>query len=157
MRCISTIDVQTRLDAQELLNRFCHAIDHQDRAAWLSLFAPGARYDSGYLGSFATEEEIGSIPALVGTKGRGTWRHHFTNLILDRMNDRRHLIGKAFLTTRDCGQIGEPVRFSDCTIELKLGRHWQILRFKATLVGPNPPEDRIADPVSPAAAANAYA
>ncbi|MEZ0495442.1 nuclear transport factor 2 family protein [Sphingomonas sp. IW22] len=130
---VSSVDPATKLEVHELLSRYCWAIDHRDATEWEQVFTIDARYRTGTSGELDGREAIMEVPAMLHAKGGGNWRHHFTNIIVDRAETGRELRVRAFLTVRDC-QDGAPVASADCVIVARRTDHWRIADFEATSV-----------------------
>lgn len=137
MGMISTVALQTKMDVQELLSRFCHYIDHGNAAEWSRLFTLDGTLDVAPLGVFTGREDIETVPALVHQKGGGLWRHHLSNVMFDRTADPRELEIRAYCLTTDWGKGGALAHCFDFHAVLRNRCHWQIAHLVMTPVDPS--------------------
>lgn len=137
MGCISTVDLQTKVDVQELLSRFCHFLDHDRSAEWARLFTADCRIDIGPLGTFRGREAVSALPAMVTECGGGLWRHHLTNVMLERTGTARELDLNAYCLITDWGDQGRMVACSDFHARLENRCHWQIADLTMRPLGMN--------------------
>jgi hypothetical protein len=126
MGVLSTLDVQTRLDVHELVNRYCHLIDHGDGVAFTELFTADAVFEFQDDVKLVGRAEIARVPALVQGLGSGNWRHQVTNLVIDRTGHPRQLEVSAYVMVIDWSNGGALTCFSEYKIELRKTCHWQI-------------------------------
>lgn len=125
MGCISTVDLQTKMDVQELLSRFCHYLDQNKGSEWAKLFTRSASVDGCPFGVFNGHEEIATIPQYVAEKGAGFLRHHLSNVMFERTANHRELIIKAYCMVTDWSNNGAIVRCFDFEAVLQNKCHWQ--------------------------------
>ncbi|HTG38270.1 nuclear transport factor 2 family protein [Sphingomonas sp.] len=130
---VSSVDPATKLEVHELLSRYCWAVDHRDSGEWEQVFTIDARYRTASSGVLDGRAAIMAVPDTLHDKSGGNWRHHFTNIIVDRSESGRELRVRAFLTIRDC-QDGAPVASADCVILARRTDHWRIADFEAASV-----------------------
>ena len=130
---LSSVDPVTKLELHEVLSRFCWALDHDDRAEWEQLFTIDARYAKSGMDPIEGRAGIMRVPAEMRARSGGNWRHHFTNIIVDRAPSGRELKVRAFLTVRDCMDCA-PVASADVIILARRTDHWRIASFEAVSV-----------------------
>lgn len=130
----SAIELKTRLEIQDLLNRFCHALQHCDLEIWDSIFSRTATFSSSILGDFQDRAEIRTIPEQVRALGGGSWRFHLFNTVLLPGENRYALTVKLSLATFDCAATAAPQRIADCQFDLRCSTWWHIVRFDAACV-----------------------
>lgn len=135
MACISSVDLQTRLDVQELLSRWCHYLDHGQSQEWSRLFTLDSRVDAGPLGTFTGRDEIAQLPQRVADKGQGLWRHHLSNMMFERTGNLRELKVSAYCLTTDWSAGGALIQCSDFSAMLEYRCHWQIASMVTEPVG----------------------
>jgi hypothetical protein len=135
MGCISTVDLQTKMDIQELLSRFCHFLDHNNATEWARLFTADCRLNCGSMGRFDGRAAISTIPALVQEKGSGTLRHHLSNVMLDRTGNARELEMHAYCLVTDWSRQGAMVACFDFHARLQNRCHWQVAELSMNPVG----------------------
>jgi hypothetical protein len=129
----SSVDPTTKMELHELLSRWCWSIDHLDLEEWEQLFTIDARYTIPGMDPLEGREAILSVPQRMRDKSDGNWRHHFTNVIVDRAASGREMKLRAFLTIRDCLDA-TPVASADCVIVARRTDHWRIACFEAASV-----------------------
>lgn len=130
---LSSVDPVTKLELHEVLSRYCWAVDHDDAREWEQLFTIDARYAKSGMDPIEGRAGIMRIPGELRSKSGGNWRHHFTNIIVDRAASGREMKVRAFLTVRDCMDC-TPVASADCIILMRRTDHWRIARFEAVSV-----------------------
>lgn len=135
MGCISTVDLQTKMDIQELLSRYCHFIDHNNAIEWARLFTADCRMDCGSMGIFDGRAAIAGIPALVQAKGGGNLRHHLSNVMMERTANPRELDMHAYCLLTDWSRQGAMVACFDFHARLQNRCHWQIAELSMKPVG----------------------
>lgn len=135
MGCISTVDLQTKMEVQELVSRYCHFLDHNNAHEWARLFTADCRLDCGSLGDFEGRTAIVEIPALVYAKGAGNLRHHLSNVMMERTGNARELELHAYCLVTDWGQKGAMVACFDFHARLRNRCHWQIAELTMKPVG----------------------
>jgi hypothetical protein len=113
LSAFSAIDLQTRLEVQDLLSRFCHALDHNAVDRWAKLFTTDGYIDAPRLGCFKGREEIIKIPEMVHELGGGAWRHYLNNVYIERAEDNRDLKVEAYCMVSDWRKAGHVVRCWD--------------------------------------------
>jgi limonene-1,2-epoxide hydrolase len=133
MGSLSSVDPVTKLEIHELLSRFCWSLDHDDAEEWGQLYTSDATFSVPGIGEHHGREEILKVPAFFRQKSEGAWRHHFTNIIVDRAASGRELKVRALLTIRDCMDAA-PVASVDCVIIARRTDHWRIGSFEGTKV-----------------------
>lgn len=129
----SSVDPVTKLELHELLSRYCWAIDHCDADEWEQLFTVDARFAKPGMDAIEGRAGIMRVPDQIHARCGGNYRHHFTNIIVDRAASGRELKMRAFLTVRDCADC-TPVASADCVILVRRTDHWRIASFEATSV-----------------------
>jgi len=134
MGCISTVDLQTKMEVQELLSRFCHYLDHYKTTEWSQLFTTDAVIDGGHIGIYEGRAEIARIPERVNEIGGGFWRHHLSNVMFARTSEAKELEVKAYCLTTDWSQGGALVHGFDFQAILKHRCHWQFHNLVLTSV-----------------------
>lgn len=149
MGCISSVDLQTRLDVQELLSRWCHYLDHGQSQEWSRLFTLEGRVDAGMLGTFVGRDQISQLPERVAEKGGGLWRHHLSNIMFERTGSPRELEIRAYCLTTDWRAGGALVQGCDFTARLEKRCHWQIASMVTTPVGDTASPERLANLTPP--------
>jgi hypothetical protein len=88
------INHHTRLDAQDLISRYCAYLDSCDLSKWPDLFTPYATFeckDAAYHG----RAEIAQLPQLLRECSNGQVRHLITSLIVDPGETPRDLVVRA--------------------------------------------------------------
>lgn len=136
MGCISTIDLQTKMDVQELLSRFCYFLDHDKKLEWLRLFTLDAAIEMGPLGTFAGHTEIATVPGKVAERGNGLWRCVLTNVMFERTANIRELVVNACCMITDWSGGGTLAHCADFKATLQHRRYWQIDHLTMVPVGP---------------------
>lgn len=134
MSHFSAIDLQTRLEVQDLLSRFCHALDHNKVETWVRLFALEGYIDAPRLGCFSGREEIMKIPEMVRAQGGGAWRHYLNNMYIDHVEGSRDLRVEAYCMVSDWRQAGHVVRCWDFSARVGKRRDLKIISLKLTPV-----------------------
>lgn len=135
MTCISTIDLQTRLDVHELLARFSHFLDHGRGACWAELFTTDGVFECHAGERIEGMAALAELPGRVGALGGGNWRHIVTGIIVDRLPGRKDLVARAYGPVVDMGQAGALAAFYDYEFTLRLAARWRIKHAKVTQVG----------------------
>jgi hypothetical protein len=135
MACISTIDIQTRLDVQELLSHFSHFLDHNQGACWADLFTVDGMFECADGNRLRGTAALSTVPAMVNQRGRGAWRHLITAVVIKRVNTRKDLIVDAYGPVIDMNQNSAMAAFYDYSFTLKFGSSWRIARALANRVG----------------------
>jgi hypothetical protein len=130
---LSSVDPVTKLELHEVLSRYCWALDHHDTGEWEQLFTVDAHFAKCGMETIEGRAGIMRVPDDIRARGHGNWRHHFTNIIVDRAASGREMKVRAFLTVRDC-QDGAPVASADCVILMRRTDHWRIASFDAMSV-----------------------
>lgn len=133
MGSLSSVDPVTKLEIHELLSRYCWALDHDDAEEWGNLYTSDATFAVPGIGDYHGRSEILKVPEFFRKKSEGAWRHHFTNIIVDRAASGRELKVRALLTVRDC-MDATPVASIDCIILTRRTDHWRIAGFEGTKV-----------------------
>ena len=136
MGCISTIDLQTKMDVHELLSRFCYFLDHDKKLEWVRLFTPDAAIEMGPIGTFAGHAEIATVPGKVAERGNGMWRCVLTNIMFERTANLRELVVNACCMITDWSGRGVLAHCADFKATLQHRRYWQIDHLTMTPVGP---------------------
>ena len=134
----SAIEFHTRLEVQDLLNRFCYSLERCDRPVWHGVFTRNATFSSTWLGDFHNLDEIALIPALMHERGDGAWRFHMFNLVLFPGVNRSLLTAKACMAVFDGENQDKPPRLSDCSFKIRHAACWQITHVDATCVAKTP-------------------
>ncbi len=135
MACISTIDIQTRLDVQELLSHFSHFLDHNQGACWADLFTIDGVFECADGNRLRGCAELASVPAIVNERGGGVWRHLITAVVIKRVNTRKDLIVQAYGPVIDMNQHSAMAAFYDYSFTLKFTSSWHIAHALARRVG----------------------
>ncbi|MGV3770158.1 MAG: nuclear transport factor 2 family protein [Sphingobium phenoxybenzoativorans] len=135
MGCISTVDLQTKMEVQELVSRFCHFLDHNNAQEWTRLFTTDCHLDAGSVGIFNGRAAIIGIPELVYAKSAGNWRHHLSNVMIDRTGNARELEIHAYCLVTDWSKKGALISCYDFHARLQNRCHWQIADLKMRPVG----------------------
>lgn len=130
---LSSVDPVTKLELHEVLSRYCWALDHHDAGEWEQLFTVDARFAKCGMDTIEGRAGIMRVPDDIQARGHGNWRHHFTNIIVDRAASGREMKVRAFLTIRDC-RTGEPAASADCVILMRRTDHWRIASFEGVSV-----------------------
>lgn len=130
----SAIDLQTRLEVQDLLSRFCHALDRNLEKEWIELFPEDGLVVAPRFGSFSGRAEIARIPGLVREHGKGCWRHYLGNMYMDRASDRRDVLVEAYCTVSDWSGTGNVVRSWDLSARVGKRRGWKIISLRLSPV-----------------------
>ncbi|MDX3909828.1 MAG: nuclear transport factor 2 family protein [Sphingobium sp.] len=125
----SAIDLQTRLEVQDLLSRFCHALDRNMTKEWIELFPEDGCVEAPRFGTFCGRAEIARLPDLVREHGKGCWRHYLNNMYMDRMPDSRDLQVEAYCTVSDWSKKGNVVRSWDFSARVGKRRGWKIVNL----------------------------
>jgi hypothetical protein len=113
MACISTMDVQTRIDLHELLSRFCLRLDGRDNCCWSTLFCTDAVVQWGNAPRMTGREEIA---AGIGRMGHPGQRHLFSSVVFDRTSSPREILCTASCLVSDWAAAGALSDFLDCSI-----------------------------------------
>lgn len=130
----SAIDLQTRLEVQDLLSRFCHSLDRNLTKEWIDLFPEGAYVEAPRFGKFTGRTEIAKIPGLVRENGKGCWRHYLSNMYMDRAPDSRDVLVEAYCTVSDWSTKGNVVRSWDISARVGKRRGWKIVSLRLSPV-----------------------
>lgn len=130
----SAIDLQTRLEVQDLLSRFCHALDRNMVKDWVELFTEDGYVDAPRFGRFDGRDEIARLPDLVHEHGKGCWRHYLNNMYMDRLGDSRDLRVEAYCTVSDWSKKGNVVRSWDFSAHVGKRRGWKIIGLTLSAV-----------------------
>lgn len=135
MGLVSTVDVQTRLDICELLNRYCHYVDHGQGDAWAGLFTLDGVFEVERMMKLRGRNQLRTMPGTVRQRGNGLWRHQITNVMIDHGGNLKEKIVKAYGLVSDWGNGGQPMSFCDYTIVMRSTCRWQIAHLSAAIVG----------------------
>ena len=135
MACISTIDVQTRLDVQELLSHFSHSLDRGLGDRWADLFTADGVFECTDGNRMKGLAELATLPSLVRESGRGAWRHLITAVMIERCNSRKELVVNAYCPVIDMNDNGAVAAFYDFEFTLRFASRWRISRARAQPVG----------------------
>lgn len=135
MTCISTIDIQTRLDVQELLSHFAHFLDHDRGPCWADLFTNDGVFECPDGSCLTGAAELASLPTLVAEKGRGSWRHLITQVIVERRRERKELAVRAYCPVIDMDNSTTLAAFYDFEFVLRFASRWRISHALARRVG----------------------
>lgn len=135
MACISTIDIQTRLDVQELLSHFSHFLDHDAGACWADLFTTDGIFECAGGSHLQGRAELATVPSFVNEAGRGAWRHLITAVVIERCNTRKDLTVHAYCPVVDMNQSSPLSTFYDFDFTLRFASRWRISHALATRVG----------------------
>lgn len=135
MACISTIDIQTRLDVQELLSHFSHFLDHDCGARWADLFTTDGVFECPDGRFLQGRTELATVPSLVTEAGRGAWRHVITAVAIERCNTRKDLMVHAYCPVIDMNQSSPLATFYDFDFSLRFASRWRISHALAKRVG----------------------
>lgn len=135
MACISTIDIQTRLDVQELLSHFSHFLDHDRGACWADLFTTDGIFECANGSRLQGATELATVPSLVHESGQGAWRHLITAVVIERQNTRKDLSVRAYCPVIDMSQDSTLAAFYDFEFTLRFASRWRISHALARRVG----------------------
>ncbi len=135
MTCISTIDIQTRLDVHELLSHFSHFLDHDRGPCWADLFTTDGVFECSDGNRLRGATELVTLPALVVERGHGAWRHLITAVVIERCATRKDLTVHAYCPVIDMDQSSALAAFYDLDFRLRLASRWRISYAKARRVG----------------------
>jgi hypothetical protein len=135
MGCISTIDIQTRLDVQEVLSQFSHFLDHDRGGCWADLFTTDGVFECADGNRLDGAAELATLPALVNERGHGAWRHLITAPVIERSNTRKELSVRAYCQVIDMDQNNALAAFYDLDFTLRFGSRWRISHALARRVG----------------------
>jgi hypothetical protein len=135
MACISTIDIQTRLDVQELLSHYSHFLDHNQGACWAELFTVDGVFECANGNRLRGCTELATVPAMVNERGGGVWRHLITAVVIKRVNTRKDLVVQAYGPVIDMNQTSALAAFYDYSFTLRFGSSWRIAHALARRVG----------------------
>ncbi len=135
MACISTIDIQTRLDVQELLSHFSHFLDHDRGSCWADLFTTDGVFVCADGHHLQGRAELTTVPSLVAERGHGAWRHLITAVVIERCNTRKDLAVHAYCPVVDMNRSSTLSTFYDFDFTLRFASRWRISHALATRVG----------------------
>jgi hypothetical protein len=135
MACISTIDIQTRLDVQELLSHFSHFLDHNQGTCWAELFTVDGVFECADGSRLRGTSDLSTVPAKVYANGGGVWRHLITAVVIKRVNTRKDLVVQAYGPVIDMNQASAMAAFYDYSFTLRFGSSWRIAHALARRVG----------------------
>ncbi len=135
MVCISTIDLQTRLDVHELLSHFSHFLDHNQGASWAELFTLDGVFECSDGSRLRGSVDLATVPAKVSARGQGLWRHLITAVMISRNETRKALTVRAYGPVIDMSQSGALAAFYDYEFTLKFTSSWRIASAMAHRVG----------------------
>lgn len=135
MGCISTIDIQTRLDVQELLSHFAHFLDHDRGSCWADLFTTDGVFECADGHRLQGAAELATLPALVSERGHGAWRHMISQIVIERRNTRKDLIVRAYCPVIDMDDTSALAAFYDFDFTLRFTSRWRIEHALARRVG----------------------
>lgn len=134
MACISTIDLQTRLDVHELLSHFSHFLDHDRGTCWADLFTTDGVFECDGL-RLRGRTELATVPSLVTQAGKGAWRHPITAVVIERCNTRKDLTVNAYCPVIDMNHSSTLSTFYDFDFTLRFASRWRISHALAARVG----------------------
>lgn len=135
MSCISTIDIQTRLDVQELLSHFSHFLDHDRGPCWADLFTTDGVFECADGDRLQGTAALATLPSIVNERGHGAWRHLITQVVIERCNTRKDLRVHAYCPVIDMDQNSALAAFYDFDFTLRFASRWRISRALARRVG----------------------
>ena len=135
MTCISTIDIQTRLDVNELLSHFSHFLDHDRGACWADLFTTDGVFECADAVRLAGAAELATLPSLVHERGHGSWRHLITQVVIERSPARKELSVHAYCPVIDMDQNSSLAAFYDFDFKLRFAARWRISHALARRIG----------------------
>ncbi|WP_420383559.1 nuclear transport factor 2 family protein [Novosphingobium sp.] len=134
MTCISTIGTQTRLDVQELLSHFAHCLDHDRGYDWANLFTYDGVYQCGSA-ILKGPDELATVPSRIWTLGQGGWRHIITAVAIERTNNPKEIVVRAYCPVMDLNEGNALMAFFDLEFALRSTSQWRISHALATRVG----------------------
>ena len=148
MGLFSSIDLETRMEVQDLLSRFCHSLDFDKVEEWRELFRRDASVTAPRFGRFCGIDQICQIPGLVARAGNGKWRHVFNNVVLSR-SSLRVLSVAAYCVVNDWAGSGGAVRCWDFTAIVEKQKRWLIhdLEMRSVRSSSNRSPVQAADPI----------
>lgn len=135
MTCISTIDIQTRLDVQELLSHFSHFLDHDRGACWADLFTADGVFECADGHRLQGADALATLPAMVAERGHGAWRHLITAVVIERCSNRKEVSVHAYGPVLDMDQNSALAAFYDFEFTLRFASRWRIAHALARRVG----------------------
>ncbi len=135
MTCISTIDIQTRLDVSELLSHFSHFLDHDRGLCWSDLFTTDGVFECAEGKRLEGSAELATLPSLVAERGNGAWRHLITAVVIERRNTRKDLTVRAYCPVVDMDRSSTLAVFYDFEFTLRFASRWRIAYALARRVG----------------------
>ena len=128
MGCVSTIDLQTRLDLHEVLSRFCISLDRGQISGWTSLFTADATFAWQDNDPLRGREALAQIPMTVSTLGL---RHHFSSIVLDRLESPKMVRCQATCIVTNWQDRAKLSDVLDCDIIFRKTSVWQIVEMQA--------------------------
>ena len=135
MVCISTINMQTRLDVQELLSHFSHFLDHDRGACFAELFTGDGVFECIDGKCLRGSAELATLPSLVYERGHGAWRHLISATVIERADTRKGLTVKAYCPVVDMDQNSSIAAFYDFEFTLRFTSRWRISHALVNRVG----------------------
>lgn len=137
MSVFSTISIQDRFEIQDILSRFCHALDRNDVRAWQQLFRTDARVCAPRFGTYEGIGAINTIPQLVADHGKGAWRHYLNNIAMTGSSHRQVQVD-AYCMVSNWRAGGQIVRSWDLHALFVKAKIWQIAHLNLTVVPGDP-------------------
>ncbi|MBG6119994.1 MULTISPECIES: nuclear transport factor 2 family protein [unclassified Sphingobium] len=128
MGCISTIDLQVRMDLHEVLSRFCIALDRGQTNAWSNLFTADATFVWQNDEALQGRDALALIPDKCAALGL---RHHFSSIVLDRLESPKSMRCQATCIVTDWQDRAKISDVLDCDIVFRKTSNWQIVEVNA--------------------------
>lgn len=130
-----SLDVESRLNIADVMNRYVHFVDHNHVEDWANLFTEEGSFELAGVERHQGFAQLCAMAASVTQHGKGLWRHQITNMVItpgDTADAARML---AYGCMSDWGQGGKPVVFVDYHITFsRVDGRWLIDALIATPV-----------------------
>ena len=141
---LAKVTVEDRLDAQDLLARYCLLLDEGDCEGWVALWEPDGVFIGTRREAVRGHDELRSAAALTLAGGI---RHYLTNLACDYGDTRDDMIVRGYNLI--ISWLAEPTLFGNAVVRYHLVRRadgWKIKSNQVRLqVPPGFPADRLPD------------
>jgi ketosteroid isomerase-like protein len=130
------IEITDRIAIQELLARYCHAVDHDDGDGWADCFAPAGIFEIYGTARLEGREQLRGMPRAVAEQGGGKWRHQITSIVVDPGSAPDTAIVRAYGLVTDWREGGKFLTFTDYELNMRCeGGAWRIVHLLATACG----------------------
>lgn len=121
------LDMQARLDIEELLAQYCHRVDRNDGEGWAALFTQDGVFEVAATMRLQGKAQLLTMPGTLMEHGGGKWRHQITNILAEIGGTAGTATVSAYGLVTDWRDGGKLVMFTDYRIEItRIEGEWRI-------------------------------